>query len=103
MGNPDTSCALLSQTITHMITLHPGVLDLVMAASENLEQGKCDKKVLARQASKDVALHETTQKMFKFARAKDKQVDLKKELGDLSKELCRSVDERHNTALHYAA
>ena len=60
-----------------------------------------------RQMSESVFFHEKTQKLLKYARAKDKQVDLEKELEDLSVEertkLCKSEDERHNTALHYAA
>ena len=60
-----------------------------------------------RQMSESVFFHEKTQKLLKYARAKDKQADLEKELEDLSVEertkLCKSEDERHNTALHYAA
>ena len=79
-----------------------------MEASVNLERGERDKHVLARQTSNDVALHETTQKLFKFARAVDKQEDLKKVLKSLPTKdetirLCQSKDERSNTALHYAA
>ena len=56
----------------------------------------------------DVFLHEKTQKLFKYARAEDKQEELKKELLEVKDklqriELCRGKDERLNTALHYAA
>ena len=56
----------------------------------------------------DVFLHEKTQKLFKYARAKDKQEELKKELGEVKdkvqrEKLCQDRDERLNTALHYAA
>ena len=79
-----------------------------MEAFVNPERGEPGKNVLSRQTSNDVALHETTQKLFKFARAMDKQEDLKKVLKSLpTKEetirLCQSKDERSNTALHYAA
>ena len=54
-----------------------------------------------------VFLHEKTQKLFKHARAKDKHEELKKDLlniaGKQRRELCQREDERHNTALHYAA
>lgn len=56
----------------------------------------------------DVFLHEKTQKLFKYARAKDKQEELKKELLEVKDKvqrgkLCQDRDERLNTALHYAA
>ena len=55
-----------------------------------------------------VFLHEKTQKLFKYARAKDKHEELKKDLLNIAgkqqrRELCQREDERHNTALHYAA
>ena len=55
-----------------------------------------------------VFLHEKTQKLFKYARAKDKHEELKKDLLNIAgkqqrRELCQKEDERHNTALHYAA
>ena len=58
--------------------------------------------------SDEVFLHEKTQKLFKYARTKDKQEELKKELQEVKdkeqrRELCQKEDERHNTALHYAA
>ena len=56
----------------------------------------------------DVLIHEKTQKLFKYARAEDKQEELKKELQEVKdtvqrKKLIRGKDERSNTALHYAA
>ena len=56
----------------------------------------------------DTFLHEKTQKLFKYARAKDKQEELKKELGEVADKvqrgkLCQGRDERLNTVLHYAA
>ena len=67
--------------------------------------------------SDDVFLHEKKQKLFKYARATDKQDELKKELLEIKdkeqrRKLCRKdegsnssfhKDERSNTALHYAA
>ena len=56
----------------------------------------------------DVFLHDKTQKLFKYARAKDKQEELKRELQEVKDnfqrgKLCQSRDVRLNTALHYAA
>ena len=48
------------------------------------------------------------QKLFKYARDKDHQDDLRAELEGITdrkirSDLCREKDERQNTALHYAA
>merc|ERR1719458_2113481 len=72
-----------------------GGLDAVTRTKEMLEPS-------------DVFLHEKTQKLFKYARAKDKQEELKKELLEVKDKvqrgkLCQGRDERLNTALHYAA
>ena len=78
-----------------------------MAVPAKLELSELGKNIRFKRQETIVFLHEKTQKLLKYARAKDKQVDLKKELEDLSEDerrkLCQSEDERHNTALHYAA
>ena len=79
-----------------------------MAVPTKLELSELGKNVnFKRQTSEIVFFHEKTQKLLKYARAKDKQGELEKELEDLSEEertkVCQSEDERHNTALHYAA
>ena len=60
-----------------------------------------------RQMTRVVDFHETKQKVFRYARAKDKRDDLKEELESLKEEdkkkLRQEKDERLNTALHYAA
>ena len=56
----------------------------------------------------EVFIHEKKQKLFKYARDKDHQDDLRAELEGITdrkirSDLCREKDERQNTALHYAA
>ena len=80
-----------------------------MAATVSSEHGalKSLKDGLELEPLDAVFLHEKTQKLFKYARAKDKHEELKKDLlniaGKQRRELCQREDERHNTALHYAA
>ena len=80
-----------------------------MAATVSVEHGALTslKDWLELEPLDAVFLHEKTQKLFKYARAKDKHEELKKDLlnitGKQRRELCQREDERHNTALHYAA
>ena len=84
-----------------------------MAATVSLEQGERDKNALKSiidtlEPLDNVFLHEKTQKLFKYARARDKHEALKNEVLDIKckeqrRDLCRKEDERQNTALHYAA
>ena len=84
-----------------------------MAATVSLEHGERDKNALKSiidtlEPLDNVFLHEKTQKLFKYARARDKHEALKNEVLDIKckeqrRDLCRKEDERQNTALHYAA
>ena len=88
-------------------------LFLSMEATVSLELGERDTRVgpvarLGLESVDEVFLYEKTQRLFKYASARDKQSVFKKELLDIKDQeqrtkLCRKTDERSNSLMHYAA
>ena len=76
----------------HSDTVQLSSVDISMAVPTKLELSELGKNVnFKRQTSEIVFFHEKTQKLLKYARAKDKQDDLEKEL-EVQKHLFPTYD-----------